>query len=122
MSAAPPPIALDDLDGEELRRLLSGRMLAFTVGDLWRARWDVLSERAAAARRKASDAMNAYLREPPRAPPGRPTARRMIRELKEQEARKAAYRRALAAAKRAEAAEERAWEALQACDRARMIA
>ena len=122
MNGIPPSIALDDLDGEMLRRLLSGRLLAFTTGDLCRARWEVLSERSIAARRKASDAMGAYLGEPPRAAPGRPTARRMIRELEEQEARKVAYRRADAAAKRAEAAEERAWRALEACYRGRIVA
>lgn len=123
MSAQPPPIALDDLDRAELLRLLSGRFMAFTASDMWRVRWEVLSERAAEARAKASDALGAYLGAMPEAlSPSTRTSRQAIRELREQETRRSAYQRAKAKANRAEAAEERAWRALEACDRRRIIA
>lgn len=110
-----PPIALDDLDREELLQLLEGRFVLFTVSDLWRARWDVLSGRAQRARAEASAALERYLDSAPkRAGDNRPTHRQLIRELKAEEAAKTAWRKAKARAERAEAAEDRAWKALEA--------
>jgi hypothetical protein len=115
MTAAPPPIAVDDLDREELLQLLSGRFVLFTVADLWRARWDVLSRRAASARTEACAALERYLDCAPKRSAGeRPTHRQLIRELKAEEAAKTAWNKAKVRAERAEAAEDRAWKALEA--------
>ncbi|WP_267422760.1 hypothetical protein [Methylobacterium sp. GC_Met_2] len=114
MTAAPPPIALDDLDREELLHLPSDRFIRFTATDLWSARWDVLGKRATLARAEASAARERYFDAAPKPAAGKPqTRRQLIKELQVEEDAKAAWLKAKAWAERAEAAEDRAWKALQ---------
>lgn len=113
--AAAPTITLLDLDREELLQLLSGQLLRFTPTDLWSARWDVLSKRATQARAEVSAARERYFDCAPKPASGKPqTRRQLIKELQVEEDAKAGWLKAKARAERLEAAEERAWKALEA--------
>jgi len=114
MSAAPPPIALDDLDREELLQLFKQR-LSFNLrpSELWRARWDVLARRALDARQRELKSFTAYVAAC--APiEASSLSHTFVDHLAVREAKRLERERLDRAATRLEAARDRAWAALEA--------
>jgi len=112
--AAPPPIALDDLDREELLQLVRAKLsYGLRPADLWRVRWDVLARKALDARQRELEAFTAYVAA---------CAPVEISSLSStfvdpyaiREARRVEQERADRVAKRIESARDRAWAALEA--------
>lgn len=114
MTAAPPPLTVQDLDREELLVLFAEcLMFPLPQSKLWGARWSVLSRRALAARERELEAFSAYVAacRPLAADLG---SRALSARLKDREAKRVAQEMADRAAKRVEAARDRAWKALEA--------
>lgn len=114
MSAAPPPIALDDLDRDELLQLFK-RKLSFGLrpSELWRARWDVLARRALDARQRELEAFTAYVAAC--APIDVSSlGQTFVDHLAIREAKRVERERLDRAATRLEAARDRAWAAFEA--------
>jgi hypothetical protein len=112
--AAPPPIALEDLDRDELLQLIKAR-LSFNLrpAELWRARWDVLARRALDARERELEAFSAYVAAFAPMDPAS-VAQSFADPVAVREAKRVERERADRAAKSLEAARDRAWDALQA--------
>ncbi|MBP2494626.1 hypothetical protein ABID82_005249 [Methylobacterium sp. PvP062] len=111
---APPPIAIEDLDREELLQLIKVR-LPFNLrpAELWRARWDVLARRALEARERELEAFSAYVAAFAPIDPSS-VAQSFVDPIAVRERKREERERADRAAKRLEAARDRAWDALQA--------
>ncbi|MCJ2143661.1 hypothetical protein [Methylobacterium sp. E-066] len=114
MAAAPPPIALDDLDREELLQLLKEQLsFGLRAADLWGARWAVLSRRALDARERELEAFTDYVAAC--APIELSSlSSTFVDPFAVREAKRVDQQRLDRAAKRIEAARDRAWAALQA--------
>ena len=123
MTAAPPLIALDDLDREELLQLVTDRLpYAVSQHDLWSARWKALARRAEAAgerKREADAAYYSLLLRP--ADPSTMSRRAWSALQSDREAKRLLSERAARAARRAHAAEDRAWDAYMASDQRRPL-
>lgn len=115
MTAAPPPIALDDLDHEELLHLARSKLsYGLRPADLWRVRWDVLARKALDARQRELEAFTAYVAAFAPIEPSA-LAQTFVDPFAVREAKRVERDRLDRAASRLEAARDRAWAALEAC-------
>ena len=111
----PPPIAIQDLDRDELLELLARHAFIaaqFTPYDLLSARWDVAVRRATEARAAEQPFSEAYWNRAGGVDPTTMSQRAYGALVKDREAKRLAYEAARRRTRRAEAAEERAWKAL----------
>lgn len=125
IARAPSPIALQDLDRDELLQLLANRGIGaayFSPLNILSARYDVAARHA----RKARDAMTpiseAYWSAARGVDPTTMSRRAWNALQKDREAKRLAYEAAQRRTRRAEAAEDRAWKAYMAASEQRVPA
>ncbi|MET3485433.1 hypothetical protein [Methylobacterium sp. 1973] len=115
MKAAPPPIALSDLDRDELLQLLQARpVYCLRPADLWSARYDVLERRAKVASERREAAGDAYYPLMRAMDPSTMSQRAWSKLQADREAARKAYEVAQRAYRRAAGARDRAFDALMA--------
>lgn len=115
MKPAPPPIALPDLDRDELLQLLQDRpVYGLRPSDLWSARYDVLERRAKVALERREAAGDAYYPLMRGLEPSAMSKRAWSKLQGDREAARKAYEVAQRAYRRVAAARDRAFDALMA--------
>lgn len=115
MKTAPPPIALADLDRDELLQLLQDRpVYGLRPSDLWSARYDVSERRAKVAAERREAAGDAYYPFMRGVDPSTMSKRAWSKLQADREVARKAHEAAERAYRRAAGARDRAFDALMA--------